>query len=555
MLTRDPRTVRRYLLAFSIGLYLVYSSFGFAHPVLWGHYGFHTSAYLTRALASIRFGLIVPADSNGFAPPPPDTIYLHHPFGYHHIYTLLIALFGNRAWFGAVVPALTGLLLIWALHTLVRHFWGPWAAVLSVAAWVSLPFVWTFSILTDPMFPAMTCSIVTAYAFMRYIETPLSRWLWVGTIATAVGGLLMWEALIQTALYGAVSLVWIVRRPEARFGRIRAGVVWIAMTTCVIAMAMGLHYLFIVTHARAADFMTSFKVRREIDAAATLSKNGMWALILYGPVIGALFVLWVGLFVRRVVRGAARVRDLGVFTFFVINSIYIALFPQASSVHLYRVFWMSTSLVLAMVDLAVSLYEYVAARRRDGRAGLSPATITAIAIGTALVLVLPQSVHYLIESREVMGCLHNGGYNPEYEQMRFAEVVAHYTAPGDLVGITSDIEVRDEFSYLLDRTVRTLNSINDVTRPENSGIAVLLTEANPPGDQRAALNALLAQHPARQIANWFFIDLRRAGAEQRTFVFRPRKPSLVWRWFVSHCYPPLVLVETTPAAKPAMGAK
>jgi hypothetical protein len=555
MLARDSPSLRRSLLALSIGLYLLYSSFGFAHPVLWGHFGFHTSAYLMRALASLRFGLLVPASSVGFAPPTPDAIYLHHPFGYHHLYTLLIALFGNHAWLGAVAPVLTGLPLIWALHTLVRHFWGPWAAVLSVATWVSLPFVWTFSILTDPMFPAMTCSIVTTYAFLRYIETPSSRWLWVGALATAAGGLLMWEALIQTALYGAVSLVWIARRPHARLGRLRAGAVWIAVTTFTIALAMGLHVVLVVTHGRVADFLTSFKVRREIDAGSALSKNLVWMLILYGPVIAAFFVLFVALFVRRALRGGARLRDLGVVTFFVINAIYIALFPEGTAVHLYRVFWMSTSFVLAMVDLAVRLYEHVAARRREGGAGPSPAAVTAMAMGTALFAILPQSVYDLIESRVLMGCFHNPGYTPEYEKMRFADVASGYTTPGDLVGVTESIKARAEFKYHLDRTVRIVDSIDDVMKPENSGITVLLTDASPPENQRAGLAKLLAHHPAQRIARWLMIDLRDFGPDLRTFVFRAEPPSLAWRWFVSHCYPPLTLVETTPGRDPSAYAK
>jgi hypothetical protein len=420
---------------------------------------------------------------------------------------------------------------------------------------VSLPFVWTFSILTDPMFPAMTCSIVTTHAFLRYIEKPSSRWLWIGALATALGGILMWEALIQTALYGAVSLVWIFRKPDARFGRVRAGVIWTAITGGVIAMAMALHVALIVTHGRTADFFTSFNVRRDIDFSSAVNQNGIWVLILYGPVIEALAVLWVALFVRRVLRGRARLRDLGVATFFVINAIYIALFPQASAVHLYRVFWMSTSFVLAMVDLAVELYDHVTARRQAGRAGLSPARVTGMAIGAALLLILPQSVYYLLESRVVMGCLHNGGYDPESEKMGFADEVARSTTPADVVGITASIEYRDEFSYRLDRTVRALDSLNDATNPENSTISVLLTDADPPSEERAALAKLLVHHPARRIGEWLLIDLRRHGSEYRTFVFRPRRPSLAWRWFVSHCYPPLDLVETTPVRRPRQGLR
>jgi hypothetical protein len=125
--------------------------------------------------------------------------------------------------------------------------------------------------------------------------------------------------------------------------------------------------------------------------------------------------------------------------------------------------------------------------------------------------------------------------------------VAHNTAPPDIVGIVSSIQARDEFTYRLDRTTRDLGSLNDVTKIENSDLSVVLTPAEP-GDfgERAALNRLLARHPARRISEWLMIDLRVRGSSLRTFVFRPRSPSLAWRWFVSHRYKPLDLVEETP---------
>jgi hypothetical protein len=535
----------RRLIAASITLYLVYSSFGFDHPILWGHFGFHSAAYLTRALNTLRFGLVTPADSPGFAPPPPNTIYLHHPFAYHHLYTPLIAIFGNHAWLGAVVPALTGLGLLWALHTLVRSFWGPWQAALAVLAWVALPFVWSFSILTDAMFPAMTCSIVTTYAFMRFVENPSWRWLGIGAIATGLGGVLMWESLIQTALYGPVCLVWIIASRKARLGRVRAGWFWLVVTGVVIALTLALHVALIHAHGRLADFMESFRVRRDIQLKDALKTIGMWALVLYGPVIGALSALWMLLFLLRVVLRRVRRRDLAVFTFLVINVVYILLFPQAAAIHLYRVFWMSTSLVLMMMDLADGLYGWIVSRRQAGKTGFAPSRITAVFVTVVLLLILPQSVYDLVQSREVMGCLHNEGYDPEEEKMAFATEVRRDTIPADIVGITRSVEYRDEFFYRADRTLRDLDSISDVGKPTNLDVTVLITDATPADyRERSALTRLLGNHPARRIGQWLLIDLRRSGSELRTFVFQRRRPSLAWRWFVSHCYPPLDLVET-----------
>jgi hypothetical protein len=542
--------LRHALLTFSIALYLVYSSFGFAHPVLWGHFGFHTAAYLTRALVSLRFGYVVPADSPGFAPPSPNTVYLHHPFAYHHIYTLLIAIIGNHAWLGAVIPALTGLGLAWALHALVRRFWGAWPAALAVLIWVCLPFIWTFSILTDPMFPAMTCSIVTTCAFVRFVETPSWRWMGIGALATAVGGVLMWEALMQTALYGGLCFFWLVFHRRVRLGRFHPAIVWTFVTGIVIILTLAIHAAFIFKHGRAADFVESFRVRREIDYKGAFETIGKRALILYGPALGALTGLWLALFVRRAILRRARLRDIAVVTFLAINVVYILLFPQAAAVHLYRVFWTSSSLVLVVVDLAVTVYEDLVARRLAGKPGFSPAGTTTFVVVGWLALILPQSFHDLVESRAVMGCLDNDSYDADEEKLAFASEVNRLTTPADVVGIAKNIDYRDEFFYRLDRTIRDVDTLSDVDKLENGDVTVAVTTAEPSDYRdRTMIRRLAAAHPSRRIGGFYFFDLRRGGAEARVFEFRPRPVSLAWWWFVSHVHPPLELVESHATAK------
>ena len=133
--------------------------------------------------------------------------------------------------------------------------------------------------------------------------------------------------------------------------------------------------------------------------------------------------------------------------------------------------------------------------------------------------------------------------------MRFADEASRASTPLDVIGIASNLDYRDEFSYRLDRTVRDLDSLYAVNKPENANLAFLLTDANPPDGERFELTRLLAHHPARRISQWLMIDLRTRGSSLRTFVFQPRQPSLLWRWFVSHKYKPLDMVEETPPAR------
>ena len=537
----SPRA-RRAALAAIVFVYLVYSSFGVAHPVLWGHYGHHAGEYLLRALASLRFHLVVPATSPGFAPPRPETIYLHHPIGYHHLYTLLIALFGNHHWIAAVAPALSGLLVMWALHSLVARHWGERAAIGAVAAWVALPFVWSFSILTDAMFPAMACSIVTTDSLLRYLQSPSKRPLRNAALATAIGALLFWEAYLQTALFTVVCLIWWKDKGRnARLGSLPAPLLWIVVTGAVALAGLALHASFVLRYTMVADLLKAYRLRSRDGLLPTLEQNGYWLLRLYGPVVETIGLAWLALFIVRARRGKARLRDLAITTFAAINIVYIALFPKATNVHLYRVFWFSTSFVLAAIDLAC---DFVAWLDKGERGRLSTRPMMTIVVSLCAALVLPQSIADLIESRAVMGSIGFQPYDADYPRQLFAREVALRTSPGDVIALHANIPHRVEFLYVLDRTIVDINRLDAVPALAASNRRmVVLTDGNPAPSERPVLAALMKDHAAIRFGRWLMIDLRAPGSGVREVSFRAERPTLLWWWFVSHVYPPMRPVE------------
>src|SRR5439155_10052699 len=128
------------------------------------------------------------------------------------------------------------------------------------------------------------------------------------------------------------------------------------------------------------------------------------------------------LFVVRVLVGKARRRDQAVLIFALINTLYIFLFAEGSSVHQYRVFWYSTFFALAVTDLVV---DGAALAGRIVRASSWAPTAMALIAAAAYFLVEgPHAYRNLVESREVMGTHSQPGYDADYTKLRFAMEVA-----------------------------------------------------------------------------------------------------------------------------------
>jgi dolichyl-phosphate-mannose-protein mannosyltransferase len=535
-------------LAAVVLVYLGYSSFGIAHPVLWGHYGHQTGEYLLRARASLRFHLLIPATSPGFEPPLPSTYYFHHPIGYHHLYTLLIFLFGDHALLGAIAPALTGLLTLWALYALGRRWWSRELALLAVALFVALPIVASFSILTDAMLPAMACSLVMARAWLEYRERPSRYWLVVAAAVTLAGGLLMWEAYFQALFHGLAAL-WRRRRDRlagtvTRLDGRDAWRTWVAVTWGAAAAAMGFHCTLLVLRAQTGDFVRSFVHRHNANFLFALEQIALWLRINYGSPLVALGLLWLALYVRRRWRHPDRVRarDGAVLIFFQINLLYVVLFANATVVHLYRVFWFSSFLVLAAIDLVDELRALLR-RRLDGARATR---VLAAAICAWFVLNLPHTVANLVESRDIMGTFAYPGYDAEPAKMRFADEVARRTGRDDFVVIHDSIARRKEFYYHLDRTsgsIATLAELPALTAGRPRAVVLADAAIAEAEGEREHIDALLARHPALLFEHYLFIDLRSHVPGMREVHFEPEPASALYRWFVSRKYPPMRSVE------------
>ncbi len=523
-------------LAALLALYLGYSSFGIAHPVLWGHMGHHEAEYMMRVRTTFRQHLVTPATHAGYDVPPWNDYYFHHPIGYHHVLGAWTLLLGDHLWTPTTLPVATGLLLIWALFALVRRWWSREAALLAVAVWVGLPIVWSFSILTDAMFPAMACSLLTCHAYLSYTEQPSRRWLLIALAAQFVGGMLFWEAYLQAFLHGCMVLGW-----GKKTGRWRAAWIWFGATAAMGVSTMAFHFVFLWKQGMWADFFSSFQMRHNASAAFIFERHSLWLQILYGWPLVALGFVWLGLFAFRLLTGRARKRDQAVLTFFAINVLYICAFAEGSSLHLYRVFWFSSFLTLAVVDLAGDLRRLLA---RFGR----PIALAAVS-GALLVYFAVETRHAyanLLESRVMMGTHGLPGYNADYSKQLFAMEVAKRTGPEDFVFVHDNLPHRVEFWYYVDRSNRLIRAVGHLPGELklHPRAVVLLDALAPPLWEKRQLYGELKVHPGTVWDRFLMLDERDKRPAFREFTFVPDPPDWKWRWFVSHRYPPMHAVET-----------
>ena len=263
-------------------------------------------------------------------------------------------------------------------------------------------------------------------------------------------------------------------------------------------------------------------------------------------VVGAVwFAVWLG----RLAVGRGRRRDIAPLTFLYVNTLYIYMFAEGSSVHLYRVFFYSGFFALAVADLASDAWA-AAHRLAYSRARRTPDWIPAVAAGALVaayfVAVVPHAWHNLLESRVLMGTHGEPHYSPEQQKLRFAaEVHARTTKDERVIIHYPHLGARKEFWYYIDRNYDEIQSLAqlDKLKPTLGKSVLILDERLLSVADRPIYERLIAAHPVTYFESFTMVDLRSSTPGAQSFAFQPAPMSLAYRWFISHKYPPLVLVR------------
>ena len=326
--------------------------------------------------------------------------------------TPFLLLLGDHDYVGHLVAALGGLVCLFALWQMVRRHVGDVAALVATAVYVALPIVCSVfdpdrrdaagdGVLhpDDGFLSSISENTDDKMACPRLFGTVPGRTPYVGSV---LSGVLLGLHCIALFFMGRKLAGPIPRStPDA-----------VVLTTFVVSsLTMAFHFFLMWQKHAFDDFRASFHSRSTATFAYAKAQHEKWLLLLYGKPILFLGGLWLVVFLIRLCVGKSRQRDFGVLLFFLINTLYIFLFPAASSIHLYRVFWYSTFFALAISDLACDLYRLIQFSvdkwiPRDPNATTHLA-IPAIAVTACLVgyfaLVIPHSYRNLLESRVMMG--------------------------------------------------------------------------------------------------------------------------------------------------------
>jgi 4-amino-4-deoxy-L-arabinose transferase-like glycosyltransferase len=547
-----PRWPVRAGLAIATTIYLLYSSFGIAAPFWWGHHGYHGATYMLRARMSLRLHMLSPATWGGYETPPLAALYFHHPIGYHHILTLLIPILGDHEWLARGVAVAGGLVALWALYVLVRAFWSREAGLVAVAVYVALPVLTSFSVLSDPMLLAMACVLWSLWAYLSLLERPTTRALWHAFFAYALGGFIMWEAYFIGPFIAvhSIAYAWTRRgktlRVDSRFGRFNALYAHVLVTGAACALMMAFHIWF--THHAGAwdDFLDSYRIRHSPPSAQyVIDRHVQWVDILYGrpPLVAG--AVWFFVWLCRLALGRARRRDLAPLTFLYVNTLYIYMFAEGSSVHLYRVFFYSGFFALAVADLATDAYWATHRLFRKAPAWL-PAAVAGALVAVYFVAEVPHAWKNLLESRVLMGTHGEAHYNPEQQKLRFAaEVHARTTKDERVIIHYPHLGARKEFWYYIDRNYDEIQSLQELDKHKATlaRSVLILDEKMLSAADRLVFDRLIQAHPVTFFDNFTMIDLRSDKPGAQSFTFVPGRMSFAYRWLISHKYPPLSLVR------------
>jgi hypothetical protein len=537
-------------------IYCLYSSFGIAAPFWWGHHGYHGATYMLRARMSLRLHMLSPATWGGFETPPPAALYFHHPIGYHHLLTLLIPIFGDHEWLARGLAAAGGLVALWALSVLVRAFWSREAGLVAVAVYVGLPVITSFSVLSDPMLLAMACVLWSLWAYLSLLEKPTTRALTHAFFAYALGGFIMWEAYFIGPFIAvhAIFYSWTTRgrtlRVDTRFGRFNALLAHVLVTGTACTLMMAFHIWF--THHAGVwdDFLDSYRLRHSPPSSQyVIDRHWQWIDILYGRPPLILGAVWFAVWLARVAAGRARRRDIAPLTFLYVNTIYIYMFAEGSSVHLYRVFFYSGFFALAVADLVSDAYAATArlahSRHRRAPAWL-PAAVAGSLVAAWFVAEAPHAGRNLLESRVLMGTFGEPHYSPEQQKLRFAAEVHARTSRDERVIIHyPHLGARKEFWYYIDRNYDEIQSLAQLdklkaTLPKS---VLILDEHLLSVADRLIFEHLIAEHPVTFFDGFTMVDFRSSTPRAQSYAFAPQPMSAAYRWFISHKYPPLALVR------------
>ncbi len=524
-------------------LFVGYGSFGVAAPFFWGHNGYNGAVYMLRARMTLRHHTVDPLNWTGFDKPEPGALYYHHPVLGHHFLSALVPIFGQVEWLPRACNLAFGLVTILAIFAVGRRFFSPAVGALAALVWVTLPDIVSFSNMYDPMFLEMAAVLWTLYAWLALWERPTWRAAWLALGANLLGGLLMWEVFFVSPVLALVGLLLAVSqaRRGQKLGRVHVAWVFAVAAGLGCVLAAAIHGYLAWKAGGVADMVASYNQRKgALSLRYIYDRHAEWVSILYGwppLVVGG---AWLVTFFVRVGRGRAEKRDAVPLAFLLTNLLYIKLFAEGSSVHLYRVSFFSCFFAFATADLCGRVARFFEQRGEAAPRALAIGLVPLVAYQMA---ELPHAYRNLLDSRATSSTHNGAAYNPDQQKLLFFREVEKRVRPDERVYIHyGQWGARKELWFYLDRSFTNVHTLANI--PENPGKAVaIFDESKLTAPERDRFLRWIARHPVVFYDHFTLVDFRSTKPSLESYTFRALPMSRAYRWFVSHKFPPQEIVK------------
>ncbi|MFH1438165.1 MAG: glycosyltransferase family 39 protein [Pseudomonadota bacterium] len=518
----------------------------------WGHNGYNGAAYQVAARNSIRHHVIWPVQYHtADTEPKPSDYYTHAPLGLHALTTLSVFVFGDSELQVRLVPAVfTFLSALMLLVFLAKHYSRPLALV-GTLIYVLLPITTIYGNMTNH---STGCIFFALLMFDGYLEWD-RRKRNIFLIQAAVGFLgttfMDWPGY---TLSGCLAIAAFYRgmKPDPLKGYTLNRQVRFALVLMLVTALSFKGFLDWITGVRGIDdVLGAITSRSESTNIITAIKG------LYGTVINDVFpksvrypaLAWLIIAFIRHAAGKFRPADLVPASFFTAGMVQFVIFPNASALHHYWNWQFNPFVAIACAQVLMWIVQGGMWLARLAGPGWMRTSMSILAWTLPLLLFFsmyyPRAMRIFRQGRAVAGAFHVPDYDREYKKILFAQLVSNSTGPHDGVAIHDSLEHRIEFESYLDRqwsgvTDSHLGEVEKYLDKKRKWVLI--------GDRDKANKTLLVQymtaHPYVQVDSYFFIDLRKQGEAVTAYTFKPMRPPLGWRFFVTPYDPPCELVRS-----------
>lgn len=534
-------------------IFIGVSLFGIHMPVLWGHYGYHYGEYVLRARVALRFHTLIPAHWGGATFPPVSTYYLHHPILPSLLLAAAFFVFGEQYFLVRAIPAVWGLITLVIVWRLARRGFGNYAAAAAALVYATLPFTAAFSALYDPGHLAALGFLLGMDGWLQYLERPGRRPAITAILGITLCGLSEWTPYLYCVFFLPVAffLPWLGGR---RGGLRRLGLwpsQWLAIAMgLALVVAFASHFGFTYAVGNLDDLLASYRGRSQaVAAATTITIQERYLGLYFGKPLAIVAALWGAAVLVKLAFRRGRAADLVPFSMLAGWFVYVNIFPNAVNIHSYR----SMPLVGFMALAVASLVDGVPAGVRWILSRVPFLALTARPIAAAVGLLgfagllsvqIPHALHALVVAREKAGNEEFPGYDPHIRQFFFAAQVRDRIPRDAVVLAHRHLGVRAEFVGLIDKEVADLPSLLHLERLRPKRRAFVVWDQDRlTASERPVASKLVAAHGVLLMDRYALVDLSQARSEAEAYRMEPGRPSLAHRYFVSHKYPPMFLVE------------